>query len=252
MAKSLDGKGRTLFEILTGANKRDMTAQELQVYNPLKAKIGTSVSVSYESDLAGYNFFVEAIWVWETKVGNKKFYHTDYKLKAIKLGESKPVRLTLRLLPAEDSSDTLGHKIQVLSPYMDFGWQFAEENDLLSVLADEEGVFKVLQDRDGNPIEEDEQPTYWRVDDVRDPYVCRVTVLKDMDGDGAVQKDELEHKDFLVWDYSRNTTDLTTNQEFLEVLNVEEEVQYDGDDPQCLNFSISIGREIEPFQVSVI
>ena len=46
--KSADGKGRTLFEMLVGRNKRDMTAQELQVYNPLQAKVGWSVSVSYE------------------------------------------------------------------------------------------------------------------------------------------------------------------------------------------------------------
>ena len=80
--KSADGKGRTLFEMLTGRNKRDMTAQELQVHNPLQAKVGWSVSVSYEADLSGYNFFVETIWVWETRIGDKTFYHTDYNLKA--------------------------------------------------------------------------------------------------------------------------------------------------------------------------
>ncbi len=35
---------------------------------------------------------------------------------------------------------------------LDFGWKFAEENNFLDVLADEEGVFKILADRDGNPI----------------------------------------------------------------------------------------------------
>ena len=69
--KSADGKGRTLFEMLAGRNKRDMTAQELQVHNPLQAKVGWSVSVSYEADLSGYKFFVESIWVWETKIGDK-------------------------------------------------------------------------------------------------------------------------------------------------------------------------------------
>jgi len=251
--KSADGRGRTLFEMLAGRNKRDMTAQELQVHNPLQAKVGWSVSVSYEADLSGHNFFVETIWVWETKIGDKTFYHTDYNLKATAtIGQEKPIMITLRLIPDDDSSNELGHKFQLLRPYMEYGWKFAEENNFLDVLADEEGVFKILADRDGNPIEENMQPTYWRVDDVRDPYKCRVTVLKDLDGDGSVQKDELKCSDYLVWDYHRDTVDEQTKQKYREVLNVEEEVEYDGGEAQCIWFTIYMGREVEPFQVTVI
>ncbi len=251
--QSADGKGRTLFEMLVGRNKRDMTAQELQVNNPLQAKIGWSVSISYEDDLSGYKFFVESIWVWETKVGDKTFYHTDYNLKAMAaVGQDKPIRVKLRLIPDDDSSNELGHKFQVLRPYMEFGWKFAEDNNFLEVLADEEGVFKILADRDGNAIDANDQPTYWRVDDVRDPYKCRVTVLKDLDEDGSVQKDELQYADYLVWDYHRDTTDPVTKQAYREVLNVEEEVEYDDDEAQCLWFTIYTGREVEPFQVAVI
>ncbi len=251
--KSADGKGRTLFEMLVGRNKRDMTAQELQVHNPLQAKVGWSVSVSYEADLSGHNFFVETIWVWETKIGDKTFYHTDYNLKATAtIGQEKPIMIKLRLIPDDDSSNELGHKFQLLRPYMEFGWKFAEENNFLDVLADEEGVFKILADRDGNPIEENMQPTYWRVDDVRDPYKCRVTVLKDLDGDGSVQKDELKCSDYLVWDYHRDTVDEQTKQKYREVLNVEEEVEYDDGEAQCIWFTIYMGREVEPFQVTVI
>ncbi len=255
--KSADGRGRTLFEMLAGRNKRDMSAQELQVHNPLQAKVGWSVSVNYEADLSGYNFFVETIWVWETKIGGtpttlpKTFYHTDYNLKATAVGQDKPIRIKLRLIPDDDSSNELGHKIQVLRPYMEFGWKFVEENNFLDVLADEEGVFKILADRDGNPIDEDVQPTYWRVDDVRDPYKCRVTVLRDLDGDGSVQKDELEYADYLVWDYHRDTTNPETKQKFREFLNVEEEVEYDDEEPRCIWFTIYTGREVEPFQIVI-
>ncbi|QEH35039.1 hypothetical protein OJF2_35840 [Aquisphaera giovannonii] len=250
---SANGKGRTLFEMLTGRNKRDMTAQELQVHNPLQAKVGWSVSVNYDPDLSGYRFYIESIWVWETRIGEQTFHHTDYNLKAAAaVGQDGPVRLKLRLIPDEESPHDLGHRFQVLRPYMDFGWKFAEENNFLDVLADEEGVFKILADRDGNPIDEDQQPTYWRVDDVRDPYRCRVTILEDADGDGSVQKDELKHADYLVWDYHRDTTDETTRQAYREFLNVEEEVEYDDGDAQCVWFTIYTGREVEPFQVSVI
>ncbi len=255
--KSADGRGRTLFEMLSGRNTRDMTAQELQVHNPLQAKVGWSVSVDYEADLAGCNFFVETIWVWETKIGGtsttlpKTFYHTDYNLKATVAGQDQPIRIKLRLIPDDDTSNELGHRIQVLRPYMDFGWKFAEENNFMDVLADEEGVFKILADRDGNPIEEDVQPTYWRVDDVRDPYSCRVTVLNDRDGDGSVQKDELEYVDYLVWDYHRDATDPVTKQTYREFLNVEEEVENEDGETRCVWFTIFTGREVEPYQVVI-
>ena len=93
--------------------------------------------------------------------------------------------------------------------------------------------------------------SYWRVDDVRDPYKCRVTVLKDLDGDGSVQKDELEYTDYLVWDYSRDTTDPDTKQMYREFLNVEEEVEYDDGEALCIWFTIYTGREVEPFQVVI-
>jgi hypothetical protein len=252
MVKSADGKGRTILEMLTGQNKKDLTPQEFQFHNPLQAKIGCSVSVSYEAELAGYNFFVETIAVGETTIGDKKFHHTDYNLRATVIGKDKPIRLKLRLIPDEDSSNEIGHTIQVLRPYLEFGWKFADENNFLDVLADEEGVFKILTDLDGNQIEEDAQPTYWRVDDVRDPYKCRVTVLKDTDGDGIVTKDELRHADFLIWDYSRDTTDETTKQSYREFLNVEEEVEYKDGDPQCVWFTVLMGRAVEAFQVVVI
>lgn len=249
---SADGKGRTLFEMLTGRNKRDLTPQEFQFHNPLQAKIGCSVSVSHEAGLSGYNFFVETICVGDTMIGGKHYYHTDYNLKATAVGEDKPIRLKLRLLPDEDTSNEIGHKIQVLRPYMEFGFKFAEENEIFGVLADENGEFKILADRDGVAYEEDQVPIYWRVDDVRDPYKCRVTVLKDLDGNGTVTKDELEHVNYLIWDYHRDTEDAETKEPYREFLNVEEEVTYENGETQCVWFTIFTGREVQPFQVTVI
>ncbi len=83
-------------------------------------------------------------------------------------------------------------------------------------------------------FDENEQPTYWRADDVRDPYKCRVTVLKDLDGDGSVQKDEHEYADYLVWDYHRDTTDPAANQTYREFLSVEEEVESEDGETQCI------------------
>lgn len=246
MVRSADGKGRTLFDMLTGKNKRDMTPQEFQVHNPLSAKIGCSVSFKHQPELDGLNFFVTDIFVFETKVGNKKHYHTDYSLKATTVGGDKPIRLKLRLIPDEDSPSELGHKIQVLENYYECGWREAEEMNLLEgVLSDPEGVFQIYQDDQGTPYDETARPTYWRVDDVRDPYHARVTILKDVDGDGMVQADELERTNITYWDYHRNTVDADSNQEFREFLSVEmnDETRY---------FSFYRGRDVEPFQVTVI
>ncbi|MFN9372233.1 MAG: hypothetical protein ACK6D3_10165 [Planctomycetaceae bacterium] len=248
---SADGKGRTLFEMLTGRNKRDMTPQEQRVHTPLRCRVGTSVMVTHDTDLADLVFFIESIWVWETIVGTRRFYHTDYNLKARVIDGSQPVRLKLRLIPDEDIGNELGHRVQVLQAFTEFGWDFAEKSDFLSVLADPDGVFRILQDADGVAYDEADQPTYWRIDDVRSPYRCRVTILKDRDGDGTVQADELEQTEYLVWDYHRSTTSPVTGKEFIELLNVEEEVQIVDDEPECLWFTILIGREVEPMQITL-
>lgn len=241
--KSADGKGRTIFQILTAQNKRDMTAQELQYHNPLKAKIGCSVSFNHQVELAGLNFFIQAIHVFETKIDNKKYYHTDYILRATVLGGAEPVKLKLRLVPDEDASSELGHKIQVLENYYQMGLEEADKCNLREVLADE--VFQIYQDDNGNPYDETDRPTYWRVDDVKLPYQSTVTILKDIDGDGSVQSDELEHLKVTYWDYHRNTVDPETEQEFTEYLSVEE-------DEETNFFSFFRGRDVEPFQIVVI
>ena len=42
---SANGRGRTLFEILTGRNKKDPRPVEFQHHNPLKARVGGFVTI---------------------------------------------------------------------------------------------------------------------------------------------------------------------------------------------------------------
>lgn len=250
---SQDGRGRTLFEILTGRNKRDMTPQETRIDNPLDARIGTIVIFQHEPELASVSFLVEAIWSWQVAVGDRSFPHTDYLLRASVPGRSEPLRYTLRCLPRPDDPADVGSQAQLLQTAMEFGWEFAQENNLLAVLADPQGVFRILQDEQGHPLAEPDQPTYWRVEDVRDPYRCSVTILQDQDADGSVQADETERRDYLLWDYSRLTPLPGTDHQTLEFLNVEEEFEEseDGDMLPCW-FTIQIGREVQPSDILVI
>ena len=211
---SADGRGRTLYEILTGRNKRDMRPLELQYHNPLEAKVGCTISFEHEPEISGINFVIEGIVVYKTRVRNKDFFHTDYLLKGNSLDVDAPVRLRLRLIADETVENTLGHRIQLLYPYceMEYDKDFHE-----NVLGDPTGEFHVNQDDEGNELEEPRK--YWRVEDVLDPYKARVTTLKDADGNGTIEDDELEHSNITYWDYHRNTE--VDGQEVREFLTIE-------------------------------
>jgi len=215
-APSADGKGRTLWEILTGANKKDMSPLELQYHNPLKAKLGVTISFEHDQELQGINFVVEKIAVYTTEVNRKKFYHTDYLLKGVTLGSERPIRLRLRLVPNQDSVNDFGCDVQVLRLMDEFAW---DEGFYNGVLLADNGEFHIDVDMQGNPV--DPAIVYWRVEDVRDPYAARVTVLADDDGDGTVEDEELEHYSVEYFDYSRIAVDETTKVEQPEYLWVE-------------------------------
>lgn len=260
MVKSADGKGRTILEILTGRNKKDMTPLELQYHNPLKARVGVSVSIRHVLDVPSINFFVEAIEVWKTKVGNKDYFHTDYDLKGVTLDSPTPLRYRLRLIPNEDVSE--GYTLQLLKNYYSCGWTEAEQMNLYDpsnpcVLQDQNGEFHINEDDQGVPY--DEPVIFWRVGDERnsrdangnllgtplDPYEARVTTLKDEDGNGKIDDDELTHRSVTYWDFHRETTDTDTDQKYVEYLSVEM-------DQETRQFTFLRGRSVEPFQIEII
>lgn len=236
---SKDGKGRTLWEILTGRNKRDLTPLELQYHNPLSAKVGCTVSIDHDEQTAGINFVIEKISIYETKVKDKKFYHTDYHLKGVTLDRERPLRLRLRLIPDADVSNKLGCKIMLLNLYDEMEYDEAFHDN---VLLSESGIFDVNYDDEGNELPEPRR--YWRVDDEVDPYHARVTVLADKDGNGTIEENELERLDVTYWDYHRDTTD-ANSVDFREVLFVEM-------NDQTHYFTFFRGQEVGAFQVTVI
>ena len=245
-------KGRTLWEILTGRNKRNMTPLELQYHNPLGAKIGNTISFDHEEDLKGINFVIERIVVYETLINDgvkiRKFYHTDYCLKGISLDMDKPLRVRLRLLPDEDATNTLGCKLQILHLYHEEGFNQTLYDYLNNpVVYDKEGkavdkAFCVNQDDAGNELAEPRM--YWRVNDVEGPYKAKATTLRDEDGNGRIDDNELTHNKVEYWDFSR----LTKNDqqvEFLEYLWAEM-------DETSRYISMMRGTEILASQVMVI
>ncbi len=240
MATSADGRGRTLFEILTGRNQRNMTPLELQYHNPLEAKVGCTVSFEHEAEIKDINFVIEKISVYETRIGRQKFYHTDYHLKGISLDVDNYVRMRLRVIPDEQATNKLGCRIQLLYLYDEMQY---DEGFHKNVLGDPSGIFQVNQDDEGKDLPEGAERKYARVGGNTEPYHANLTLLQDTDGDSKVEEDELEHSKATYWEFARNTDD-ENGQPFDEFLTIEM-------DDETGFFTFLRGREIEPFQVTV-
>lgn len=235
---SADGRGRTLFEILSGRNQRDMRPLELQYHNPLDAKVGCTVSFDSEPGISGINFVIDEISVYETRIGNKRFFHTDYHLKGISLDHDVPIRMRLRLIKDENVFDQLGHRLQLLYLYDEMSYDESFHHD---VLGNHKGELEVHHADDGTELEEPRM--YWRVEDVVEPYKARQTLLRDLDGDGSIEDDELEHRSTTYWDYHRDTED-ENQQSVREFLTIEM-------DDETGYFTFLRGTEILPSQVTV-
>src|SRR5947207_3067212 len=102
-SKSADRRGRTLSEIFTNKDKGREKPLDVQEHNPLRAKNGCTVSFDPEPQLSDVTFVLEKLSVYETRIGTKNFYHTDYHLKGIDGEQDTPPRLRLRLTPDANS-----------------------------------------------------------------------------------------------------------------------------------------------------
>ena len=238
---SEDGKGRTLFDILTGRNQRDMTPLELQYHNPLEAKVGCTVSFDEEESLKGINFVIEKISVYETKIGRDKFHHTDYHLKGISLDHDNYIRLRLRVTPDENVTNKLGCTVQLLHLYDEMGW----DEGFWNCVNDPSGEFQVNYDDAGQELPE---PTcYFRPEisgrRLTEAYSARLTLLQDKDGNATIEENELEHYNVTYWDFGREAQD-ENEQPFIEYLYIEM-------DDESRYFTFLRGRDILPADILV-
>lgn len=232
-----DGKGRTLFQRLFGLNKKDMTSKETKCYNPLNAKIGSTMSFD-DMEFRGINFLIESIEAYITTAAGKEFPHTDYCLKGIDQSQDKPLRLRLRVSPNKDNAK--GYQLELYRPYDEMKW---DEGFYTNVLQAENHEFHIEQDDNGNQL--DEPSIYWRVNGAEDPYSAVKTIMKDSNNDGKIEESEMDKEHVSYWDYSRETTNTDTQLSFLEYILVEM-------DDETKYFTLYRGRQMDAFQLSVI
>lgn len=223
-------KGKTLWEMLMAKLHGPV---ELDYYNPLKAKIGSSVMIN-EIELRENNFFIKEIRQYERTIERKRFLFVDYVLLARPL-HGEEIWLRLRLNPVDDPDAAAGltHTALLLRLYD----EMAYNEDLYKVVTDTTKKFEVLEN--GQVTEE-----YWRINDVATSYKAKLCVLKDENKDGQVDQDEVEKGELEYWDYWRDTTD-EVGQPLRQYLFVEMNTENGW-------FQIWRGQEVDPNKVLVM
>ena len=246
MTESADGKGRTVWQMLTGRNKKDTTPLELKYHNPLFAIVGkTRISFEDNPELIdpklerAVEFAVEGIRVYDTTYGSHHYYHTDYVLRGVKSGVNQPLHLILRIVEGKDTLNKLGI-LQMLHIMDEFGEDREPEFEA-AVLRSDTGIFQVDEDHDGKPLETPVQ--YWRVDNVLDAYKATCTNLQDTEGKGKLGDEDLDVSEVLYWDYHRGMVGPNGEDLGKEYLWVEKQNRV---------FTNLVGCEVDPASVNVL
>src|SRR5262245_14321283 len=99
----MPGPGKTLWEMFM---ERLEGPVELQFYNPLKAKIGSGMTID-EVELRDLNFFLKEIREYRRTIDGRQFVFVDYVLLARPLNGGDVWR-RLRLSPVDDPTRVAG------------------------------------------------------------------------------------------------------------------------------------------------
>jgi hypothetical protein len=205
---------------------------EFQYYNPLRARIGSAVTLD-DVEWRDLNFSVQSILEYKRTIGPVEFRFVDYTLVARPVGGEK-VLVRLRLMPVDDPEQAAGvtHHVLLLQLEDDLPY----DKGLHQVVNDDTMRFQVRED-------DKVLAEYTRLNDVRTPYRAAVTIVRDVNLDKQVTRDEIEKRRVEYWDYGREIPD-EAGQPRREFLFVE----MDGENGW---FQIWKGREFDPRRVVV-
>jgi hypothetical protein len=223
-------RGRTLWEILLD---KFSGPAELRYFNPLKARIGVSVTID-TVELRDLNFFLQEIREYRRRIGPQEFTFVDYSLLARPL-HGDDVAIRLRLNPVPDKQRSAGKEYNVLMLSLEDEMEYSKEFEKL--LNDKSGLFQIRED--GEVKEE-----FTRMYGLKTPYKATVSYLRDINQNHKVERDEIDTLELKYWDYSRQIAD-QAGQSVEEYLFVE----MDGETGWIQMWR---GTEMDPNKVMVI
>src|SRR4051794_23088055 len=132
-------RGRTLWEILLD---KFSGPSELRYYNPLKARVGVSMTID-TVELRDLNFFLQEIREYKRRIGPQEYTFVDYSLLARPL-HGEDVAIRLRLNPIADTQRSGGREYHVLMLRLDDEFEYSA--DFEKLLNDKTGLFQIRQD----------------------------------------------------------------------------------------------------------
>lgn len=225
-------KGKTLYEML---KTRLAASQETKIDNPLKVRIGGVMTIN-SIDYDGLVFNVQTITEYRRSGASlglrKDLTFTDYDLLARPYGKDD-VRVKVRLMPTEGKVAETSHNVLVLKVYDELPYN----EGLHGVVKAGTKVFDCFNDGVLTA-------KYFRINDLNDPYTATLKVLKDEDGNGKVDEDEVATRTLEYWDYWREIKD-EAGQAFNDYCFVEM-------DTETGYFQIWTGSEVDSSRVAVL
>ncbi len=229
-------QGRTLWEILTQPKPVEVPI-ELQYKNPLEAKVGQYITISNEEPIwGGRTYEIQDIQVYKRVFKNSDpSYIIDYRLFSQSIDQS----VKLRLVP-----NTEGRNLKYDSIMLKQFDEFEYDENFKLVCQDPTGIFQINEDENGKTLDENED--FYRIPEhVFIPYHVEVTVIKDVDGDGKVEREEVKSYEMDYWDFWRDTFDKEHGVTFRQFLFVEM-------DNSTGYFQLWRGRQVPTTQIMVI
>ncbi len=182
--------------------------QEELIYNPLGVRCGSAMSIN-ELDYRGLEFFVREIREYKASINGDEYKFTDYDLLARPLGKPD-VSVRLRVMPEDNPDSLCTHRTILLNLLDEFEYDEGFEQN---VLKDDTGIFQIDH-------EDAEPERFWRPGEegryLLESYRFRGKYLRDRDGSGKVDAEEVQPFTIESWDYSRETDiDGVATEEFL-------------------------------------
>jgi hypothetical protein len=179
----------SLFQIWLQKARRGKTPTELLYTNPGKAKIGATCTIDV-LDFREYTFKVTRIREYTRTIRGIQSSFTDYDLDGIDVQK----KIRLRYMPQAQKTAT-GNSSRVICLKLEEDHEYnADEHGALKA---DTGEFEIFGD------DEQLESRWFRIDDVRGAYYPFVVNIRDENGDGVVNDNEVSQEKLEYWDFNR-------------------------------------------------